>query len=48
MAHINSNLKFIDVDFQFAKQKLTWPLSSTVLGVLNPMGEEISSDALTL
>ena len=44
----NSELKFIDVNLQFAKQRLTWPLSSTVLGVLNPMGEEISSAALTL
>lgn len=44
----NSDLKFIDVNLQFAKQRLTWPLSSTVLGVLNPMGEEISSAALTL
>ena len=44
----NSDLKFIDVNLQFVKQRLTWPLSSTVLGVLNPMGEEISSAALTL
>lgn len=44
----NSELKFIDVNLQFAKQRLNWPLSSTVLEVLNPMGEETSSAALTL
>ena len=42
------NSDLIDVNLQFAKQRLTWPLSSTVLGVLNPMGEAISSAALIL